>query len=340
MLYQKFNDICNFRKDVPLIDEDEKSIQYSSSSEIATHAKSLLNDFKVSLENKIGIKYKNIKLNYEISKGAGNFPLIWHICILTDGQKVSNGLYVAICFDKYGRGALIGCAESKTNSQGSDVVRRKIANCALNIDVDGASTSTKYNNVFINPKEFRTVKNDHELEEYTEKLIHHVKDSIDLTLFLLGQLDDIPNSTRGIVNSSYLEDESSNIDQDYLIRTIKARRGQSKFRRELLTAYRNTCAITECSLDEILEAAHIVPYAQEGISSSVINNGILLRADLHTLFDLNLIKINPDTLTVELNSILKNDETYSNYDGKKIALPSSEDQRPHKHYLEVKYACN
>jgi len=49
----------------------------------------------------------------------------------------------------------------------------------------------------------------------------------------------------------------------------------------------------------VLEAAHIKPY--RGKTDSHLENGLLLRADLHTLFDLNLIGVEPDTLTVRVH---------------------------------------
>lgn len=47
---------------------------------------------------------------------------------------------------------------------------------------------------------------------------------------------------------------------------------------------------------ETLEAAHIVPYQGPGTNHSL--NGLLLRADLHTLFDLGLLAIAAETLTI------------------------------------------
>ena len=87
------------------------------------------------------------------------------------------------------------------------------------------------------------------------------------------------------------------------------RRGQAKFRRDLLKAYKGRCAITACNISEALEAAHVVPYCLTGDND--ISNGILLRADLHTLFDCNLIRINPDTHSIELDGYLMVSHDYS-----------------------------
>ncbi len=74
--------------------------------------------------------------------------------------------------------------------------------------------------------------------------------------------------------------------------SVKTRRGQPDFRARLLRAYGNTCAITGSTVAPLLEAAHIVPHAYETNYST--SNGLPLRADIHTLFDLHLIAIDPD----------------------------------------------
>lgn len=56
----------------------------------------------------------------------------------------------------------------------------------------------------------------------------------------------------------------------------------------------------------MLEAAHIVPVAEQG--SDDPSNGILLRADLHRLFDNGLMAINPDTGHVRYASKVHKDD--------------------------------
>ena len=55
----------------------------------------------------------------------------------------------------------------------------------------------------------------------------------------------------------------------------------------MLAAYDRRCAISECDIEPLLEAAHIHPY--RGTETNHVSNGLLLRADLHTLFDLGLL---------------------------------------------------
>ena len=60
--------------------------------------------------------------------------------------------------------------------------------------------------------------------------------------------------------------------------------------------------VTGCRVLAVIEAAHIKPY--RGIEDHHVQNGLLLRADIHTLFDLNLIGIKPKTLEVTVNQTL------------------------------------
>jgi putative restriction endonuclease len=73
----------------------------------------------------------------------------------------------------------------------------------------------------------------------------------------------------------------------------KPRLGQSSFRVMVTDAYKRRCAITGESTLLALEAAHIVPYAEEQGSHDV-RNGLLLRADFHRLFDAGLVGVNQD----------------------------------------------
>lgn len=116
--------------------------------------------------------------------------------------------------------------------------------------------------------------------------------------------------------------------------SIVIRRGQQGFRQSLISAYTGKCAITGCSVIDVLEAAHIYPY--RGEQTNHISNGILLRADIHTLFDLGLLRINAVTLTVEMDNRIAHSE-YEEIDGKKIRLPEIASNHPSIEALELKY---
>ena len=68
---------------------------------------------------------------------------------------------------------------------------------------------------------------------------------------------------------------------------VEQRQGQPAFRQDLMQAYGNRCAVTGCAVRDVLQAAHVVPVKDDG--RHAVSNGILLRADLHNLFDRGLM---------------------------------------------------
>jgi len=102
-------------------------------------------------------------------------------------------------------------------------------------------------------------------------------------------------------------------------RAIRVRRGQEHFRKELLKRFSRTCVITGCKIVDILEAAHIKPY--KGENDNHINNGLLLRTDIHTLFDLNLLAIHPETLVIHFHTRVINE--YDEFHLKRLTNTSS-----------------
>lgn len=80
--------------------------------------------------------------------------------------------------------------------------------------------------------------------------------------------------------------------REFAERSVAVRRGQPAFRDALMDAYERRCAISECEIEEVLEAAHIRPFMGE--HTNQVTNGLLLRADIHTLFDCGLITVDAD----------------------------------------------
>ena len=102
---------------------------------------------------------------------------------------------------------------------------------------------------------------------------------------------------------------------DLQVFSARIRKGQPAFRKNLLKAYDNHCAITGWSPETVLEAVHIVPHSKTGINA--LDNGLLIRADLHHLMDAGLLRFDPDTLQVQIAEELKNTEYWS-LNGKRI----------------------
>src|SRR5579885_2008078 len=97
---------------------------------------------------------------------------------------------------------------------------------------------------------------------------------------------------------------------------------QAQFRAALLQTYAKRCAVTGCQVEETLEAAHIIPFCLSRNCDPW--NGILLRSDLHRLFDLNLMRIDPLTTTVHFEqSILSIDPSYQTWEGHVVKPPQA-----------------
>lgn len=103
-------------------------------------------------------------------------------------------------------------------------------------------------------------------------------------------------------------------NRECTLREITKRQGQGAFRSGLLTAYEGRCAITGSAVKQVLEAAHITPFL--GPKTNHISNGLLLRSDLHTLWDRGLIYL-CDDLKLQLKPTLETSE-YFDLAGKKI----------------------
>ncbi len=80
---------------------------------------------------------------------------------------------------------------------------------------------------------------------------------------------------------------------------IRLRRGRKIFRDELVRRYGAQCMISGCATPALIEAAYIQPESVPKFNNPT--NGLLLRCDLHTLFDLNLLGIDPDRLVVSIH---------------------------------------
>jgi putative restriction endonuclease len=116
----------------------------------------------------------------------------------------------------------------------------------------------------------------------------------------------------------------------------KVRLGQSAFRVLITDAYSRRCAITGEKTLPVLEAAHIKPYAESG--PNFISNGLLLRSDMHKLFDAGYLTIT-DEHKVEVSKKLKEDfengREYYQYHGKSLQnLPVRGFDKPSAKYID------
>lgn len=94
------------------------------------------------------------------------------------------------------------------------------------------------------------------------------------------------------------------------------REGQAEFRKRLVAHYGAVCMVTGTALASVIDAAHIVPY--NGASTNALNNGLLLRKDIHALFDAGLLTIGPDLIVYVSAGV--DDPFYRSLDGKELTL--------------------
>lgn len=119
---------------------------------------------------------------------------------------------------------------------------------------------------------------------------------------------------------------------EYLTRS---RLGQGAFRVLVTDAYDRHCAVTGEQTLPVLEAAHIKPYALQG--PHLVRNGLLLRSDLHKLFDLGYVTVTPE-LRFEVSPRLRqewhNGKEYYAYHGHALRfLPTDAANLPDRAYL-------
>jgi len=111
---------------------------------------------------------------------------------------------------------------------------------------------------------------------------------------------------------------------------VQPRIGQASFRVLVTEAYKRRCAITGENTLIALEAAHIVPYATSGTHE--IQNGLLLRADFHRLFDVGLIAVTPDLkirVSPKIRETWFNGKVYYSLDKRPLSvLPDNPKSRP------------
>ena len=138
-------------------------------------------------------------------------------------------------------------------------------------------------------------------------------------VMLLPMLDwTVDGKSIHVTNSNLLSfvneiDEAKDDDVNgFRLQLSRIRRGQNKFRFNLFKVYGIQCVISKCNVEQVLHACHISPHSISG--DNRVSNGILLRADLHELFDLNLIAIHPETKQVHVSNQLKDTE-YRSFEG-------------------------
>jgi putative restriction endonuclease len=115
----------------------------------------------------------------------------------------------------------------------------------------------------------------------------------------------------------------------------RRRLGQKSFQALVLDAYRGRCAVTGERIRPVLQAAHIQPVSVGG--QNRLDNGLLLRSDVHTLFDAGYLGVDPKLrlmVSPRLRTEFDNGEEFYSRAGTEIDVPDRRADRPNRNFLE------
>ncbi len=117
---------------------------------------------------------------------------------------------------------------------------------------------------------------------------------------------------------------------------VLPRLGQGSFRIVITDAYERRCALSGERTLPVLDAAHIKPYAI--LQRHEVSNGILMRSDLHRLFDEGYITIDPLDRRIQVSRRIReefdNGKEYYKLHGERIREPAQANYRPHSDNLD------
>ncbi|WP_315093513.1 HNH endonuclease signature motif containing protein [uncultured Cellulomonas sp.] len=105
---------------------------------------------------------------------------------------------------------------------------------------------------------------------------------------------------------------------------VRVRRGQQQFRDHLLATQGSTCAFTGGAPTRVLEAGHLYSYAQLGTHFE--HGGLMLRRDIHRLFDDGLLAVQPSTLRIDVAPSLARYPQYARLHDETLTLSLKDPQ--------------
>jgi putative restriction endonuclease len=121
-------------------------------------------------------------------------------------------------------------------------------------------------------------------------------------------------------------------------RLSPVRLGQAAFKALVQEAYHRRCAVTGDKIVPVLQAAHIRPVTAAG--ENRVDNGLLLRSDVHTLFDRGYLEVHPHRKTLLVSPRLRADwgngeEFYARAaSGEPISMPGRRVDQPNQDFLD------
>lgn len=131
-------------------------------------------------------------------------------------------------------------------------------------------------------------------------------------------LSDIERALQDISGPPSFFDATNEVARLRQLGTLASRPKQREFSSSIRKSYSRRCALTGCSTPEALQAAHV--RVEKNLDDNSIENGILLRADIHALFDAGLITLSLSGESVELSPKLQ-DSSYQFLTKAKVTRP-------------------
>lgn len=127
----------------------------------------------------------------------------------------------------------------------------------------------------------------------------------------------------------------------YAVRQARVRLHQDRFRRLVLPAYREQCAICRLKEERLLDAAHIVGDAEER-GDPIVSNGLSLCTIHHRAFDQDLVGISPDYEVRVARRLLEDEdgpmlEILKGSHGVTIELPTRRASQPDRELLAIRF---
>jgi len=134
-------------------------------------------------------------------------------------------------------------------------------------------------------------------------------------------------------NKNIIIEATDDEDLVSITRQLRVRRGQNKLRNNLLHLYHGKCCISGFHIEDALHACHIFPHSLAGDNHST--NALLLRSDIHDLFDAHLIGINPKTLKVHVHRHLHK-TAYAQFEGRLLSK-RTDNETPNRTALKERW---
>lgn len=280
-------------------------------------------------------------LNIEWGLGSGNLPKKPVLYFLCKSAKVqaSAGVYVALVIDampgerNYGNYRLVltqGYSKQAKEYVKEDAVSELVAK--QKVLEDAKPLAVMYADSYyaeLKSQHFNVISTDEVSSDLTiAERIYNLNDNLNDSQ-LITDINNLLRVYLNLVREIPGVDGSSIVDA-YSERLVQVRKGQADFRRKLFSKFGTKCMLTGCNATAVVEAAHIVPFST--CQDHDENNGLLLRADLHKLYDSNLLGINSDGEVFIMPSI--SGAGYSDLSGKKLTCVINAQMRQ---YLDIRF---